>query len=362
MQTKTKLLNRRRINQKLENIFLYPLSIVHAPIGYGKTTAVSQFLNQYAGTADLVWVSLAGSGGSVEYLWNHLVENIQGSDLRHTLKKMGYPYDELKRANLVDLLIDYEYKRPAVLVLDDFQVINDPGVFALIKLVVQEHIKNMHIVLITRDLSKLDAAGLYQKQLCFTLTEKSLKFTGEEIQRYFNMAGCMLSEDDVEKIYSYTEGWVSMVYVLLKGVQRGLPVGKSDTINDIIEQNLYNTLSGKARETLCRLSFLETFTISMALYVLDDPEAGYVLQTLIKQNTFVVYNEFDKSYKIRNLLQEFFMLRAKFLNIDFQPLYKRAGEWYLRERQYGRAFEYLYQAGEIEMILAEFNRENTPDI
>lgn len=62
----------------------------------------------------------------------------------------------------------------------------------------------------------------------------------------------------------------------------------------------------------------------MALYVLDDPEAGYVLQTLIKQNTFVVYNEFDKSYKIRNLLQEFFMLRAKFLNIDFQPLYKRA--------------------------------------
>ena len=107
MQTKTKLLNRRRINQKLENIFLYPLSIVHAPIGSGKTTAVSQFLNQYAGTADLVWVSLAGSGGSVEYLWNHLVENIQGSDLRHTLKKMGYPYDELKRANLVDLLIDY---------------------------------------------------------------------------------------------------------------------------------------------------------------------------------------------------------------------------------------------------------------
>lgn len=182
MQTKTKLLNRRRINQKLENIFLYPLSIVHAPIGYGKTTAVSQFLNQYAGTADLVWVSLAGSGGSVEYLWNHLVENIQGSDLRHTLKKMGYPYDELKRANLVDLLIDYEYKRPAVLVLDDFQVINDPGVFALIKLVVQEHIKNMHIVLITRDLSKLDAAGLYQKQLCFTLTEKSLKFT----ERRFN--------------------------------------------------------------------------------------------------------------------------------------------------------------------------------
>lgn len=97
------------------------------PLDMERQRQSASFLNQYAGTADLVWVSLAGSGGSVEYLWNHLVENIQGSDLRHTLKKMGYPYDELKRANLVDLLIDYEYKRPAVLVLDDFQVINDPG-------------------------------------------------------------------------------------------------------------------------------------------------------------------------------------------------------------------------------------------
>ena len=362
MPAKMKLLSRKRINQKLENVFSYPLSIVHAPIGYGKTTAVSQFLSQYRQQIDLVWVSLAGSGGSVDYLWGHLLENIRSGELRHTLKKAGYPYDGLKRAELVDLLIDYEYKRPTVLVLDDFHAINDPSVFALVKLVVQEHIRNLHILLITRDLSKLDAAGLYQKQLCFTLTEKSLKFSRDEIQRYFSAAGCELADDDVEKIYGYTEGWVSMVYVLLKGMQRGLPPGKSDTINDIIEQNLYNTLSEKAREILCRLSFLETFTVSMALYVLDDPEAAHVLQELIRQNTFVVYNEFDKSYKIRNLLQEFFTLRAKFLNIEFKRLYKRAGEWLLRERQYGSAFEYLYQAGEAEAILAEFNRENTPDI
>lgn len=362
MPAKMKLLNRKRIDQKLENVFAYPLSIVHAPIGYGKTTAVSQFLEQYKAQIDLVWVSLAGSGGSVDYLWSHLTENIQNAELRHTLKKTGYPYDGLKRSGLVDLLIDYEYKRPTVLVLDDFHTINDSSAFALVKLVVQEHIKNLHILLITRDLSKLDAAGLYQKQLCFTLTEKSLKFSRGEIQRYFSLAGCELTEEDVEKIYGYTEGWVSMVYVLLKGIQRGLPVGKSDTINDIIEQNLYNTLSEKAREILCKLSFLETFTISMALYMLDDPEAAYVLQALIKQNTFVVYNEFDKSYKIRNLLLEFFTLRAKFLNIEFKQLYRRAGEWFLRERQYGSAFEYLYKAGEVEAILAEFNRENTPDI
>lgn len=43
MQEKVKVLVRKRIMQKLENIFVYPLSIVHAPMGYGKTTAVQQF-------------------------------------------------------------------------------------------------------------------------------------------------------------------------------------------------------------------------------------------------------------------------------------------------------------------------------
>ena len=111
----------------------------------------------------------------------------------------------------------------------------------------------MHIVLITRDLSKLDAAGLYQKQLCFTLTEKSLKFTGEEIQRYFNMAGCMLSEEDVEKMYQLHRRLGIHGVCAAEGRAARPAGGKSDTINDIIEQNLYNTLSGKARETLCRL-------------------------------------------------------------------------------------------------------------
>ena len=91
MPAKMKLLSRKRINQKLENIFSYPLSIVAAPIGYGKTTAVSQFLSQYRQQIDLVWVSLAGSGGSVDYLWGHLLENIKSGELRHTLKKRATP-------------------------------------------------------------------------------------------------------------------------------------------------------------------------------------------------------------------------------------------------------------------------------
>ncbi len=41
---KLKTLKRARVNRALESIFDYPMTIVEAPIGYGKTTAVREFL------------------------------------------------------------------------------------------------------------------------------------------------------------------------------------------------------------------------------------------------------------------------------------------------------------------------------
>ncbi len=361
MQGKVKVLARKRIMQKLENIFLYPLSIVHAPIGYGKTTAVQQFLSAQTQELDVVWVPLANSGGSAQYLWEHMLDALPDGPMRSLLARRGFPGSAADQVRLVDAMADCALSRPLVVVLDDFQTIRELSVFALIKLIVQRRMHGLSIVLITRDLSRVDAAGLYQKQLCFTLTEKALRFTEEETSRYFAAAGCELTAEETAWVCRYTEGWVSMLYVLLKNAQRGLPVGKSNTINDIIEQNLYGPLDQASKAILCRLSFLDSFTVSMALYVISDPQVSYPLQALIKQGTFIVYNEWDKSYRIRNPLREFLTEHAKFAGLDFQEFYRRAGEWYLREKCYARAFEYLYRAGEVDAILEQCNRENAPE-
>lgn len=361
MQGKVKALTRKRIMQKLENIFLYPLSIVHAPIGYGKTTAVQQFLESQTRELDVVWVSLVNSGGSARYLWEHMLDALPDGPMRSILARQGFPDSAAGQVNLVDALADCVLSRPLVMVLDDFHTIQDMSVFALIKLIVQRRIHGLSIVLITRDLSQLDAAGLYQKQLCFTLTEKALRFTEEEVGRYFAAAGCELNAEETAWVSRYTEGWISMLYVLLKNAQRGLPVGKSNTINDIIEQNLYGPLDQASKVILCKLSFLDSFTVSMALYVISDLQVSYSLQALIKQGTFIVYNEWDKSYRIRSPLREFLLERAKFAGLDFQEFYRRTGEWYLREKCYARAFAYLYKAGEVDAILKQCNAENAPE-
>jgi len=357
-----KIVPRKRIDQKLTNLFAYPLTIVHAPMGYGKTTAVVGFLK----TQDVhtAYVPLSVVGDSVDAMWGQLAEQVArcGLSLGAKLGKLGFPYDDLKVTKVLDTLIDYEFDKPLVLVIDDFQFMTDRRVFLLVRQIAEAHIQKLHFVIITRELARLGAAGLYQKQLCFTLTEKSLKFTREEIGQYFDMMGCPVTQGQLDKAAAYTDGWISMVFIFLKGLQRGLPIGYNSTVDNIIEQNLYADLDEDQKSALLELSFLNSFTLPMAAYVLSRPDGTRTLEALVGKNTFLMHDEMNNCYRIRTILQDYLAEKARFQRVDFAPFYRRAGEWYLKEKRYISAFDYLYRAGEADMILRELNRENTPDI
>lgn len=357
-----KVIRRKRIEQKLMNLFSYPLTIVHAPMGYGKTTAVVEFLK----TRDVhtAYVSLSVVGDSVDAMWSHLAGGVShyGLPLGEKLARLGFPYDDLKATKVLDLLIDYEFDKPLVMVVDDFQMLTDRRAFSLVRRIAEARVEKLHFVIITRELARLGAAGLYQKQLCFTLTEKSLKFTREEMVQYFELMGCPVTQSQLDKAVAYTDGWISMVFIFLKGLQRGLPIGYNSTVDDIIEQNLFVDLEEEQKDALLRLSFLETFTLPMAAYILSGPNAVQVLETLVSKNTFLYYDELNNCYRIRTILQDYLAERARFMRLDFTPYYRRAGEWFLKEERYASAFDLLYRAGESERILQELNRENTSDI
>ena len=104
----SKYIERKRILGKMENIERYPLSIVHAPMGYGKTVAVREYLKTTE--ADWVWVSLAGSEGEADYLWARLCDALNGvnEELAARFSAIGFPYDCFKTDALLDV-----YKRQA---------------------------------------------------------------------------------------------------------------------------------------------------------------------------------------------------------------------------------------------------------
>ena len=111
---KIHFLPRPRINEKLNNLFSYPLTIVHAPLGYGKTTAVSAFLQGQA--CKVIRIPL--TGGSADELWTRLSAqmSLAGLKLGDDLKAMGFPSDQLKADWVTERLLDYDFTPPVVVV------------------------------------------------------------------------------------------------------------------------------------------------------------------------------------------------------------------------------------------------------
>ena len=86
-------LKRDRVNRALESIFDYPLTIVEAPIGYGKTTAVREFL-ALKGTP-VIWTSFLSEDDTASSFWERLAAEIGRFDeaAGSRLRSLGVPSD-----------------------------------------------------------------------------------------------------------------------------------------------------------------------------------------------------------------------------------------------------------------------------
>ncbi|MDR2752546.1 MAG: LuxR C-terminal-related transcriptional regulator [Clostridiales bacterium] len=355
---KIDILSRPQIDAKLEIIFSYPMTIVHGTIGYGKTTAVREFLK--GKKCAVAWVSLADCAGSIQRFWHLLTKQLAkaGLALGESLKRQSFPSDPLTASRIIDLLLEEELDGPIAMVFDDFHLLEDKGLFDLTKRIAEENIKNLHIVIVTRDLSKLNAAVLYQKGLLFTITEKSLRFTKDEVAKYLRLMNCHAQERDLDRIYQLTGGWISMVTLIVDGMLHGLPIEKNDTVKDLIEQNIYGLLAKSSKDALVKLSFFDVFTMPMAVYVLEDDA---LFMDLAKEKSLLTYNEVDKTYRIHNLLLEYLGEKVDKRHIDQTRIFTRAGEWHLAHGQRKVAFDYLRKADRWDLVFSELDQESLPD-
>ncbi|MEA4847049.1 MAG: hypothetical protein VB106_07445 [Clostridiaceae bacterium] len=94
---KREILKRDRVNRTLESIFDYPLTVVEAPIGYGKTTAVREFLISKG--CPVMWISFLSSEDTATYFWYRLSSEIGrlDSETSDSLKASDFPPMHLRR-------------------------------------------------------------------------------------------------------------------------------------------------------------------------------------------------------------------------------------------------------------------------
>lgn len=354
---KRKTLKRERVNRALTSIFEYPLTIVEAPLGYGKTTAVREFLA--ASGRPFMWASFYSDGDSTDAFWERVAADVSGfhETMGRRLKAFGNPSNTAHLRTLVSLLNEAGYKPHATVVIDDAQ--NAKGILRteLFGRFIARLPDDFHIVLLTRDTTFLNFTELSAKGLCNIISQKTLCFTDEELRAYCSMMDFHQDEEVLKQVGRYTGGWISLAYLILLGLEHGIPMGQSSAINELVEKNLYNAYDETIQKFLLRLSVTDIFTEEQARYVTEENRTGEILKKLRQENAFVFYDEARGLYRIHPVLLDF--LRAKEADhADISTLYRRVGEWFLEKKTFKQAYAYLCRAGETERVLSLLDKED----
>lgn len=337
-------------------IYDYPLTIVEAPMGFGKTTAIRDFF--VSDKNPPLWIAFLNADDSTSFIWNSIAAEVGklNDEAGIRLKSLGLPVDAPQRARVLSILNDLDFKDKTVFVIDDYHLSQNLQVNKLFKQIVMERLDNLHIVIITRDTSNFDFAELFSKGMCQVISQQHLKLTKEEIRAFALMMDENIAESDIEKISEYTDGWISLIYMVLLGLPKGIPVGMNKTIDELIENVLFNAYGEHIQKFLLKLSIMDNFTAKQAWFITQEEKTNEFLKKLCKENAFVFYDEATKFYKIHNVLLDFLRIKQRFTTEELQDLYRRLGEWHLGEKEYIAAYSCLYRAGEVERILADIDK------
>ncbi|WP_406541317.1 hypothetical protein [Clostridium ljungdahlii] len=119
---KIKLLKRQRINHILSVIYHYPLTIVEAPMGFGKTTAVRHFLESKK--SPYFWITFLNSNENTSFLWSDFSNEISkiDEDAGQKLKSLGFPVDVPQMSKVLSILNHIDYDEKTVFVIDDYHL------------------------------------------------------------------------------------------------------------------------------------------------------------------------------------------------------------------------------------------------
>lgn len=351
-----KFLSRDRINKELENIIYYPLTIVSAAMGYGKTTSVQNYLASCK--ARTIWVSVLGSDGSEMVFWKKFGEAFKKLDMLtgEKLIKSNFPVDALQIEETIDVIRKMNYKKDVVLVIDDYYIIEEnKQVQRLTERIVQAQIHGLHLVLTSRTNPKINYINFVSKGLCYLIGNEVLQFNKKEIREYFQLMNLHVTYKDIDKIYDYTNGWISGIYLIMLGLKNGLPITGVSQINRLVKDNLYCNFDDETKKVLLKLSIFDNFTMKQAVTVLQNTRVPQIIDNLMNENAFVQFNRETGFYKIHNILLDFLRKELEIGNVDVNEVCYRAGQWFAKQNQMVEAFKYYHRVGKTEELLSITN-------
>lgn len=344
---------RKQLRQALEGIWEQPLTVVEAPMGYGKTTAVKNFLQ--ASDANVLWQTLADPSASG--FWRgfcRLLKKIDESRANR-LAELGVPADSVFMEAAIELIGNVVFTGRTALVFDDYHLLSSPPVEQFFERLVKTAPPNLYIIIISRTRFGENTTELALKGFCQVIGKSNFEFAEKEIAVYYKLCGLRLRPGEAAALYAYTEGWISALYLSLLTFAREGKVERQASLPELLEKSVYRQCPPAVKEFLLTICVFDSFTLAQAQAMCPEANAGEIVSYLIANNAFIKLDPYNRTYQLHNIFTGYLRELLEQQGAQRrQVVLQAAGNWYRESGDCLRAMDCFYQAGDFDRLLLAF--------
>ncbi len=340
------------------------LTFVIAPAGYGKTTLICNWLESSAYPA--AWISLAADDSDLWQFLKRMVAAMQvisptfGQDLLEQFDGSTLP----SAAAIAEILYQAiaGVKHDFVLVLDDYHLLGDSQVHALVVALLKLRSQHLHLVILARHDPPLPLAALRLHERIAELRSADLRFTESETLRMFTGPWLEpLDNTEIGELVRGTEGWVmslrlAKLYLLQEqgfaSLGKALDAGAFHAM-EFLSEEVFAQLPQHIRAFLMRTAVLEQLCAAVCVAVsggsITEGDAQTSLLWLEKNGVFTVALDetrrwFQYHALFRRLITQ--QMGRHYTPDQIADLHRLASQWYASNGLTAVAIRHALAAGD----------------
>jgi len=365
-------LERPRLNELLKKAMDYPLIIVCAGSGYGKTRAVHSFFNNYDAIAP--WMQISERDNFPLRIWESISEmSLKVSqEYSSSLKEIGFPNTDQAFFKFTDSMKKHIAPHPGKIIgiFDDFHLLQNPEILSFFERMVSLSPSNMPIMLITRNMPDINLVGMSMRRKVFIIQEDMLRFTEDEIAKYFSQLNLPVTNVDISNIYDDTQGWAFAINLIGRSLakkqkyERYALEAMKKNIFKFIEVEIFQIIPEPLKRFLMSISLLDRLSASLVKTLANDDQLISAMEHL---NAYIRYDYNMDTYMINHMFRDYLRLKQEKTLTDKErtQTYEAAAKWCDENGYHMDAFYYYEKSADYDAItqkVASLNLEIAPDM
>ena len=356
------LITRPILMEKMDQVLDFPLTLVTAPAGFGKTTSLIQWISggKKAHLQERVaWISLENEC-DLRQFWTYIITTLQelepgiGKSALAALEPSEPPVHAILRTLINEIS---EFSEDFVLILDDFHHVDDPSIHATLAFLIDHLPSNLHVVIASRSQPPLSLARWRASHALYELREEDLRFTPEEIAAFFNeIKGMNLAPHEIAALENRTEGWIAGLQLVALSIQGyddqskrnfvSAFTGSQRFILDYLLEEVLRQQPDHVKIFLQQTSILERLSASLCNAVTGQNDAQTVLETLERDHLFITPLDHERRwYRYHHLFKDVLYHRLTQIDSDsVLEVHRRAMQWFIGAGRTGEAIRHACAA------------------